>query len=137
MTVAAAVPILRDDLGQIAQWASQRGLMADPDGWLPPTGYWVPGVLAAWMYRTDAQVALIDNVIANPMTEAEERRLAMHAVSEAIADQARREGFRWLRGLTAYGSVAKNGAEAGYLVSEPKYMTMMLVLEEGAARGDA
>ncbi len=123
-----AVPIQAEDLAQIDGWSRQRGVMEDPDGWRPQLGYWVPGVLAAWLYRTDSKVALIDGVIANPDTSADQRRLAMRAVSDAIASKARSEGFRWLKGLTRFSTVAENGRDAGYFVSPSLYSTMLLVL---------
>jgi hypothetical protein len=124
-----AVEITEQDLPRIRGWWSDHGADVYPEGWDPPTGYWVPGVLAAFLYRTDSKVALIDGVVSNKASTAEQRRQAMFLVGGAIAARAKSEGFKWLRGLTRYPTVAENSRQAGYRVSEPTYMTMLLELE--------
>ena len=116
-----------EDMSVVRGWETRRDI-PEVEGWYSQTAFWVPDVLAAWMYSTDSAIALIDNVIANPDTTSKQRKEAMHLVSTAIADHARSLGYKWLRGLTAYETVAANGREAGYRVSQPTYMTMILDL---------
>lgn len=120
--------VTADDRPTLDAWCVAHGKKPFPKGWLPPTGYWVPGVLAAFLYRTDSRVAYIECVISNPDTSKEERKSAMLAVGEAIAEHARGDGFLWLFGLTEYPTVADNARLKGYVVSEPKHSTLVLNL---------
>lgn len=122
-------PIAAADLDTLNAWCVARGMSPFPDGWLPPVGYWVPNVLGAFMYRTDARVAYVECVISNPDTTKEQRREATLLVSEAIEGHAAREGFLYLVGLTSIASVGEAGRLRGYRVSEPKYSTMVKVLD--------
>lgn len=119
------LPVTDADLATLNAWCRDHGKSPFPEGWLPPTGFWVPGVLAAFLFRTDSRVAYIECVISNPNTTKEQRREAMLAVADRIAEQATAEGFLYLLGLTAIESVAEAGRLRGYVISQPKYATMV------------
>lgn len=117
------------DLPILNSWCREWGMSPFPEGWLPPTGFWVPGVLAAFLYKTDSKLAYIECVISNPGVGKEERREALFAVNEAIEDEAKASGFQYLMGLSANKSITEAGNMKNYKLSEYKYATMVKKLE--------
>ena len=113
------VRIQPNDIDTLSGWWRARAGHGFPPGWLPETGFWVPGILGAFLYRTDSKVAYIECVISNPDSKKSERYQALAAVGKAIAEEAKEQGFHYLIGLTSLPSVAECGSkEDGYIISE-------------------
>lgn len=69
---------------------------------LPEVGYWVPGILSAWLYRTDSKIAFMEEMASDPDATKEQRHEASLLVQDAIAEHARSVGYRYLLGFTSH-----------------------------------
>lgn len=115
-----------EDRPVVDEWCKAHGMPLFPPGWLPPAGYIVEGVACAFLYLTyGSDVAFLENVISNPDTTKEQRKEACKLISSAAEMACKFEGYRYIVGLTAIPSLAKTSEEHGYVVSEPKYMTLV------------
>lgn len=128
------IRVREEDIAVLDDWCRRRGMSPFPPGWLPPTGFWVPGILAAFVYRTDSALAYIECVISNPDTTPGDRQRALFAVNERIEAEARSWGARYLIGLTSIDSVARAGIARGYHVSAPRYAQMIKRLDTAHER---
>lgn len=120
------VRVKDSDIQEISCWRAARGKVPFEDGWLPETGFMVPNILAAFVYKTDSKLAFFEGVIASPDTTHEERQEALGLVGDAIISWARENGFKYLQGSTAIASVARVSASRGFRVTENKYALLIL-----------
>lgn len=128
----SAVQMTAEDLPTVRAWCLARGKNDFPPGWLPRIGYWVPGVLSGFLYRTDSGVCFLESLVANPETTREERTEAMHAVSAAVASHARELGYQYLLGSSTIPTVTQAARDAGYVVQEGSYAHFNLTLKKDA-----
>ena len=109
----------------VRSWCRERSMSVFPEAWLPEIVFIVPGVLAAWLYKTDSGCAWIENVISNPETTKEERAEAIDAVSGACVAEARRSGFAYVLGFSAIPTVKACAERLGFTVSQEPYFTLV------------
>lgn len=109
------------DILEVSSWFEQRQI-AIPEGMtFPPTGFWIPGIAAAWLYLTNSTRAFMEDAIANPSTTADQRRQALYALESRIADEARQRGVRYLCGTSELPSMWEKLEHQGYKLSAPTY----------------
>lgn len=122
--------VTQSDLLEIETWREARGLRRDwPEGWLPSAGgFWVRGVAAGWLVRTDSSRALLEDFISNPDTDPALRGRALFAIEDRIAREARAGGYKFLIGMTMLESVRERVRVANYEVSSPNYSLHRKVL---------
>ena len=101
-----------------------------PDAWLPPTGFIVEGVLAAWLYKTDSGLCYMENVISNPATTHAERDEAIALVAASLEVEAKRCGFRYMLGFSAIPTVIDVAARFGMKPSKNPYFTLVKELTD-------
>ena len=75
------------DTALLASWCGARGLAFDPELY-PPTGIVSGECIAAFVYRTDASVAYVDNMVSDPYAGRRRVHAAMAALVPAIVDAA-------------------------------------------------
>jgi hypothetical protein len=117
-------PIRHGDL--IASWSRARfgdGAPFQRDV-LPPTGVVVGGIVAAFLMKTDASVAYIDNIISDPTSDAEARSLALDAAIEALTAEAVWSGFGLVVCVTGVPTLARTLRAHGWtsLAGEASYL---------------
>lgn len=108
-----------DHLPMIQEWCKLRGMSEFPDGWLPPTGFVFAKIAAAFLYKTDSSVAYMECVITNPDTTKTERYMALDQVTEAICEEAKAQGFRFLLGWSDNSSLIGHAKALGFSVIGP------------------
>lgn len=120
------VPVQAEDLPEIARWHSERSLPGGwPPYWLSTNGFWVPGLAAAWLLKTNSARAFIEDAATNPDADKAERSAALIAVNNRITDEARAMGFRYLIGTTKIEAVRGYARANGYTVSEREFSFMI------------
>lgn len=106
-------------LEMVEGWCKQHDMPGFPKGWLPTYGACVDGVACAWLYVTDSDLAIIENVITNPDTTHEKRVEAVGLITEEIARVARENcKCKWLVGASKYESILRGAIEHGFVVTE-------------------
>lgn len=84
------------DFEEINNWYYKRNLPSIPQHLLPPTGFIVPQIAAAFLYKTDSALAIIEGCISNPESFQEDRALALDLLLEQLVIEAKKEGFKML-----------------------------------------
>ena len=97
------------DYAVLVSWYMQRGLDAPDSYLLPSTGVVVSkegeDVAAAFMYRTDSPIAVLEGLISSPNSSREDRREAMGIALQALKEQALESGFRALSAVSSHEGV--------------------------------
>lgn len=101
------------ELDTIRGWYRARGLTVPAREWFGH-GYWVPGVAACFLYRTDSARAYVEDLTTNPERSAAERHLALLDLRECIERKALELGVRYLVGWTQESDVAERGRNEGW-----------------------
>jgi hypothetical protein len=84
---------LATDLPEINAWYAARGLPEVPSHALPEIGFLVPGIAAAFLYRTDSSIAFMDGAVTCPTAPLRERFAAIHGIGEALVEKAHALGI--------------------------------------------
>ncbi len=120
-----AVPFIpADHYEMLCQWAEKRHMAKPPLFLLPSTGRIVPGVAAAFLYKTDSRVGFIENLISNPDANPGVSSEAIDLCVLAIAEEARRLGFEFLWGSTFIPGVVERAKRLGF-VARPERLTLI------------
>ena len=93
------------DLNEINSWYSKRKLPEVFAELLPETGFIVPGVAAAFMYRTDSKIALFDGCISNPYATKQERKEALDIIMAELVHEASHQGFHVALTMTKHPGI--------------------------------
>ena len=119
--------VLEQHFEEMLRWFAARGEQMTPDA-LPQSGFIIPGKAAGFLYRTDSSMAMIENLVASPELPREERSAAVDAIVLAVADEARRLGFKTLIGSTVLDVVVSRAERLGFLYVGGGFHTIVLVL---------
>ncbi|MDC0712174.1 hypothetical protein POL68_27150 [Stigmatella sp. ncwal1] len=112
---------------QILRWNQARKEVLTADI-LPQTGFILPGKAAGFLYRTDSSVAWIENLVAAPELNREQRSVAIDAIVKAVSDEARKLGFKMLLGYTVLDVVVKRAQRLGFAHVEGDFKLVALQL---------
>ena len=96
------------DWDTVNSWFLSRNMPSMPKSVLPPTGFIVDGIGAAFLYKTDGGVALLENYISNPLTTHQERIEALDLVTEALVLEAVKCKFKVVVAFSKVLSVSDN-----------------------------
>lgn len=83
----------------LVEWAHGRKYVLPRPSQLPPTGIIVidatkkQGHCAAFLFKTDAKMAVIGAIISNPEADKVERQKSVDFAMEYLSDLAKKEGF--------------------------------------------
>ena len=95
---------------------------------LPKIGFVKPGVAMGFLYQTDSAVCHIEALVANPNVSGAERTKGIDEVVMAIADEARKLGFKAMQGSTSLPAIVERAKRLGF-VHDPEpswFVTLML-----------
>ena len=81
---------------------------------LPENGYLVQGLAAGFLYKTDCDIALIENFISNPDSPWADRQAALDAVTLALVACAKSNGFRHVMALTTSQAIYARATRLGF-----------------------
>lgn len=113
----------------LSLWCKLHRKKPFPKGWLSDTGFIVPGIIAAFLYRTNSKLGFVECIISNPNSSAEERQTGLDLVLSAIEREAKAAGIIALQGQSAIASIKSHGKRNAWIVSEPKYRIFVKPLE--------
>jgi hypothetical protein len=106
--------VTREDYPEFASWWTARGSTAPSLSLLPPLGLTVPGVATAYLYITDAPLAIVAWPATRPSASADERREALEAIFNAVDDLSRSHGCTHVLGMTMHQSLSRLFMTHGY-----------------------
>lgn len=102
------------DFKEVSSWYHKRNLPHMPEELLPTLGFVVPGIAAAFLYRTDSKLAFLESCVANPETEKLERTLALNLLLKEITLAAKSEGIKLLIASSIRPTIADICLEHGF-----------------------
>lgn len=117
--------IVPEDMGEINSWIASRDRHIFDTDFLPPTGWVIPGVMAAWGYKTDSKLVILENVISNKESSKEDRFHGLDLIGSACEAWAKENGFKFIIGWTSMDTVGDACKRNGWIVSEPNYRSMV------------
>ena len=103
-----------DDHQEVERWYLERGRNPVPIQCLPTHGAIVPGVCAAFLYKTDSSVAFIDALISNPYAPAFEVADGVESAVAMLTDVARSAKYRMLVFTAERPGVIRFGQRLGF-----------------------
>ena len=95
----------KTDLEEINSWYNKRKLPLVNAEIMPKTGFIVPGVAVAFMYKTDSEIALLDGCISNPDAAPYERKEALEIIMNELVCEAAHQGFNKVIAMTRHPSI--------------------------------
>lgn len=114
---------------QLQAWCIARRKRKIPDHWMSDTGWIVPGVIAAFLYRDPScGLAFVECVISNPNTTHEQRQHGLDLMDQAWTQYAREHGIRVIQGQTAIATVAKASERNAWTVSRQDYRILIKLI---------
>lgn len=120
--MTTAIPIPPEARDEVLSWFKLRAkvtgsLTEKLPGWLPwDTGFYVPGVGAGFLVLTNSDRAYIEDFVTNPDTTPEQRDSALFAIAQAVEDEARKRGVKYLLGYSPLEIIWKRVESVGYRV---------------------
>jgi hypothetical protein len=103
MSKPEVVPFVpAEHYAQIAPWWTGHNWPVIPMGFLPATGFIVPGVAVGFIYSTDSDVALMEWIVSNPKATPRDVVSALSAIIKSLKEAAKENGY------TAIFSFIKN-----------------------------
>lgn len=97
----------------------------------PETGFIVENVAAAFLYKTDSCMALIEMIIYNPRSPKEIRQKALDDVIEAVILEAKGQDFEVLAGFTDLPVVVERSKKFNFNNEEKQYTMITRELDYG------
>ena len=98
---------------ELLSWFVARDAPLEPES-LPKVGFIIPGKAAGFLYQTDSNIAWIENLVASPTLNREERSESIDLIVLAVAEEARRLGFKVLVGFTELDVVMERAQRLGF-----------------------
>lgn len=114
---------LASDLEEINAWHVAHGSTPARADRLPACGAIEPGMAAAFLFRTDANVCILEGMVSNPAAPLRKRTAALHAIADHLLALAK--GCRVVAICTADGT-ARTAHKHGF--SHPT-VAVVLTLE--------
>lgn len=115
------------DIDEVNGWCAARGLDPLDPAALPPVGFVEPGLAAGWLYRTDADLALVEGLVTNPTVPLRQRSRAVDAVTRALLDEAKAFGVRRVVAFCREPGVARRAVRLGFAQAGEYTMVAMQI----------
>ena len=81
------------DYEDIKNWYESHGEKSPPRRFLPKNGYVVDGIAAGFLFRTDADLALVEGFISNKVANAKQKRSAFDMISHSLINRSKELGY--------------------------------------------
>jgi hypothetical protein len=111
----------------ISGWWKSWGQDPVSTGMLPNTGVVVEDMACAFLYRTDSDVCLIENLVTKKVESEEEKQTRDEAIDwavQALCSIASESGYKAICAFTAIPQVVERGKKLGF-ESKPKPLTFL------------
>lgn len=117
------------DYPLIETWYAARGAKMPKNGILSDLGYIVDDRCVGWLYLTNSNMAMIENIVADPNTVPSLRRLSVKKLVGFLIDLATTMGYTNIFGITQHTSIMKLSKEFGF--KELKNFKIVLLTDNG------
>lgn len=117
------------DYPMLCAWYEAYGQKPPAHTSLPLTGIVIDGVCAAFLYKTDSDIAMIEGVIANRDAKTLIRGRALCAVLSELFKIAKEQGFSQVYGFTQHSGVPGLAAKVGGVQRKGAYTLLVKDLE--------
>lgn len=115
----------RYDYYTLVEWWSQHSWKAPSINMLPKTGFIVENICAGFLYKTDSEIAWLEFIISNPVSDKEERSQALDLVINSLVEEAKLSGFKAIFTSVEHKKLIERYKEHGFVESD-KDMTNMV-----------
>lgn len=102
-----------EDFDQVRQWLIDRNMKVFHPAILPKTGFIVDEVAVVFLYRTDSDIAYMENLISNPKSRDTDRDDAINQLVEVTFLAATQLGFKFVMAMTKNPKVIERAILAG------------------------
>lgn len=114
-----------EDYDTIKHWWTLHGSSVVPPRLLPKVGFVVENVAAAFLYRTDAPVGWIENLISNPSISKDIRSQGIDLLLQTLFEYADSTGIENLVSFTDVDVVVKRAVEKFQVKVHPENYKML------------
>jgi hypothetical protein len=105
-------------LSMLNSWAESFSLPPMPSSFLPKNGFLVYvdniPVMAGFLYLTDSSIAFLENFISNPVSNKDQRRLAISKMLEASVLYAKEKSYTALYARSSLPSLLSTLEDSGF-----------------------
>lgn len=101
----------------IAQWYRDHNQMPIPYTSLPKTGIIVDEIVAGFLYKTDSNVAIIENFISDPSSNKDHRRESIDVCMSTLVKEAKSQGFSYILSYPTHKRMEKDHSRWGFVRS--------------------
>lgn len=101
------------DYPMIASWCQERGRNPPEKAALSTMGYIADNRVAGWLYLTDSNIAMIENIVSNPKTVKSLRRESLKRLCSVLIDSAFLLGYQHVFGITNHPAIEKLAKDMG------------------------
>lgn len=112
------------DYPMIASWCRERGKPVPAPEILSDTGFIADNRVVGWLYITNSNVAMIENVISNPTTVPSLRRQSLRTLCAHLVDSALILGYVNIFGITNHPSIKKICKDMGFKEAQFSVFTL-------------
>lgn len=98
----------------IADWYKGHGLSMPNSGMLSDMGFIADGRVAGWLYVTNSNLAIIENVISDPKSIPSLRRASLDKLMGFMIDTALAMGYTSIIGITKHPQMIKISKKFGF-----------------------
>lgn len=105
---------LERDFDEVSTWWVGYEKPVCPKELLPPIGFIIEGLCAAWLYRTDSPVVILEPMIGNPKADPTERAEAINALFECMIKCSKELGAQHILAVSSHPKLAAKGALHGF-----------------------
>lgn len=106
--------VTKAHLPLIKLWYQRRGMKMPRTGLLSTTGYIVDGRVAGWLHLTDSDIALIEGIIADPMSVPGLRRESLNKLSGYLIDTAILLGYNTVLAISKHPNIIQLSERYGF-----------------------
>lgn len=103
-----------NDLETLNHWYKGHGGTGIDAGCLPKIGIIVEDIAAGFLYRTDSDIAFLDNFVSNPNAKPREVYRAINFILEHLTQAAVEMGYKRMFGFTKKDSMHRRAVDAGF-----------------------
>ncbi len=112
-------------LDMIKLWHEQWGHSLDIVESLPDSGLIIPNVCACFLYKTNSNMCMVENLISNKDCDEETRQIGLDIIFKDMLQLVKDNGFKKVLSLVNNPNVIKRCLDIEYTISNSKYHVMI------------
>lgn len=112
----------QEHLNEVLPWFRAWWKAEMPEWWFPNTGFYVPGVIVAFLYvDSSSGLAFLESIMSNPDSKHEDRQAGLDAMEAKIEEYCLENNIKAVQGQTANRGVVEAGERLGWKVLPKEY----------------